>query len=188
MNCPDRRTWPSVPWVTVIALASVGCLEMGDWPGPDAAADPVAQPEARIVPLGDGQFALEGLHVPDPIPIETAPVTGTVTYQGQPLEDYRVYFYASDHPAQEPATARIDHAGRFSLSVREPDDGAILGINEVWFAYDPELPMQTPGLETPFELPPPKVRLPEKYLDRERASLTIEVTAQGINDLALNLQ
>lgn len=122
------------------------------------------------------------------IPIETAPVTGTATYKGKPLENYRIFFYASGDRAQEPATGRIDADGRFSLSVREADDGAIVGKNEIWFAYDPPLPEQVPGMEVPFDIPPPSVKLPEKYLDREQSELTVEVPTEGLRDYKIELQ
>jgi hypothetical protein len=122
------------------------------------------------------------------IPIETARVHGTATYQGKALENYRVFFYQSGHAAQEPATGRVGPDGHFSLSVRAPDDGAMIGTNEVWFAYDPEIPEQVPGLETAYDLPPPSVELPREYLDRKTSGLTVEVPAQGLEGYALNLE
>ena len=125
---------------------------------------------------------------PEIIPIETAPVTGTAIYQGKPLEDYRVFFYVSGHAAQEPATGRIGPAGCFSLSVRKPEDGAIIGTNQVWFAYDPPLPEQVPGMETPITVPPPKVELPEQYLDRDKSGLTVEVPPEGLSGYVIELE
>lgn len=130
-------------------------------------------------------FIASGCGEPGPT---TAPVTGTATYQGKPLEDYRVVFYASGDSAQEPATGRIGPDGRFSLSVRKPDDGAIVGDNQVWFAYDPELPEQVPGMEVPVTLPPPKVKLPVRYLDRDKSGLTVEVPPDGLDDYKLELK
>ncbi len=92
-----------------------------------------------------------------PIPIETAPVSGTATLNGKPLEDYRVSFYLMGHPAQEPSIGRVDANGRFTLTTRELNDGAMIGKNEVWLTYDPELPEEIPGRETGTPPPPPKV-------------------------------
>jgi hypothetical protein len=111
-----------------------------------------------------------GYSGPPIIPIDTAPVNGIATFEGKPLEDYRVYFYCASDAAKEPASDRIKPDGSFSLSVRKPGDGAIIGTNKVWFRYDPVLPEQTPGLETAVNIPPPKVKLPEKYLDGESKS------------------
>lgn len=124
---------------------------------------------------------------PEIIPIQTAPVTGTATFEGQPLENYRVYFFAAGSAAQEPATARIDAAGHFALSVREANDGAIVGTNHVWFSYDPPLPEQTPGLEEPFDLPAPKVKLPDQYLSQSKSGLSVEVPADGLQEYKIEL-
>lgn len=123
-----------------------------------------------------------------PIPIETAPVSGTATYQGKPLEGYRVFFFDLGHPAQEPATGRVAPDGSFTLSVREEDDGAMVGLNQVWLVYDPEVPPQTPGLEGPVTFPPPKVKPPEKYMSRTTSGLTVEVPASGLADYKLELK
>jgi hypothetical protein len=122
------------------------------------------------------------------IPIETAPVNGTATYQGKPLEDYRVYFYAESAAAKEPATGKIDAEGNFTLSVRDPGDGGNVGKNVVWFAYDPTLPEEIPGRETGKAPPPPKVVLPKKYLNQETSGLSVEITKDGLKDYKLDLK
>jgi hypothetical protein len=128
-----------------------------------------------------------GPAAPEIIPIETAPVTGTATYDGKPLENYRVYFFTSEHPAQEPATARIAADGTFSLSVREPDDGAIIGTNKIWFAYDPPVPDQVPGFEKPYDLPPPSVELPQEYLSQDKSPLSVDVPEGGLENYKIQL-
>lgn len=142
----------------------------------------------RLIVLGTLAISIgSGCGESGPIPVETAPVTGSATYQGKPLENYRVFFYVSGDRAQEPATARIGADGLFSLSVREPDDGAVVGTNEIWFAYDPELPEEIPGMETGRAPPPPTVKLPEKYLDREKSGLTVDVPPDGLKDYKIEL-
>jgi hypothetical protein len=123
-----------------------------------------------------------------PIPIETAPVKGIASYQGKPLEGYRVFFYSDKDAAHEPASGWIDAEGRFSLSVREPDDGAIIGPNQIWFVYDPPLPEQPPGMEGAIKVPPPKVQLPPTYLKRETSGLSVEVPEDGLTDYKLELK
>jgi len=125
---------------------------------------------------------------PPIVPIDTAPVSGTAMFEGKPLEDYRVYFFCGTDAAKEPATDRIKADGSFSLSVRKPGDGAIIGSNKVWFSYDPVLPEETPGLESGKAPPPPKVKLPDKYLDGEKSELTVEVPAAGLKDYKLDLK
>lgn len=125
---------------------------------------------------------------PPIIPIDTATVTGNATFEGKPLEDYRVYFYCESGAAKEPATDRIKADGSFTLSIRKPGDGAIIGMNKIWFSYDPVMPEQQPGLETVVPLPPPKVKLPEKYLSAEKSGLSVEVTDSGLQDYKLDLK
>lgn len=122
------------------------------------------------------------------IPIDTAPVTGTATFEGKPLEDYRVYFYCEADAAKEPATDRIKADGSFTLSVRNPGDGAIIGSNKIWFSYDPPLPEEIPGQESGKAPPPPKVKLPEKYLSAETSGLAVEVPPSGLKDYKLDLK
>lgn len=129
-----------------------------------------------------------GDHGPTPVTIQTAPVSGTANYEGKPLEDYRIFFFNMGDAAQEPATDRIKADGSFTLSVRQPGDGAIIGMNQVWLKYDPELPPEVPGQESGTPPPPPKVKLPEKYLDRKTSGITVDVPAEGLKDYKLDLK
>lgn len=129
-----------------------------------------------------------GPAVPPIIPIDTASVTGTATYEGQPLEDYRVYFFCEAAAAKEPATGRVDKDGKFTLSVRNPNDGAMIGTNKVWLKYDPELPAEIPGRESGTPPPPAKVKLPKMYMSAEESGLTVEVPAGGLTDYKLELK
>ena len=124
---------------------------------------------------------------PKIIPITTASVSGTATYQGKPLEDYRVYFFNSGDAAQEPAVGRVSADGKFELTIRDRK-GAVVGPNKVWLVYEPEAPEQEPGKEKPFTPPPPKVVLPKKYTTPETSDLTAEVPAAGIPDFKIDLQ
>ncbi len=125
---------------------------------------------------------------PELIAIETSRVTGIATFGGKPLEDYRVYFYCDASAAKEPATDRIKADGSFDLSVRFPGDGAIVGMNKVWFSYDPQLPEEVPGMETGLAPPPAKVKLPEKYLSADSSGITVDVPAGGLTDHKLELK
>lgn len=122
------------------------------------------------------------------IPIVTAPVNGTVMYEGKPLENYRVFFYVPGDAAQEPASGRIQSDGSFSLTVREPGDGAIVGLNQVWLKYDPPLPETEPGIDAPILVPPPTTKIPEKYLDRFESGLTVDVPLEGLRDYKIELE
>lgn len=132
--------------------------------------------------------SLAGCGPDGPVPIETAPVTGTATFNGKPLEDYRVFFFSSGHPAQEPATGRVGADGRFTLGIREEDDGAMVGPNQVWLKFDPPMPESVPGVDAPWTPPPPTIKIPEKYLDRDQSGLKVDVPPDGLTDYKLELQ
>lgn len=121
-------------------------------------------------------------------PIVTAPVDGVATFEGKPLENYRVFFYCEKDAAQEPATGRVGADGSFVLSVRTEGDGAIVGTNRVWLTYDPPLPEQTPGMETAVDVPEPAVKLPEKFTSAETSGISVEVPKAGLKGYKLELK
>jgi hypothetical protein len=108
----------------------------------------------------------------------TAQVTGTVTYNGQPVEGASVTF-SPNVPVAEAGTAkaafgRTDASGKFTLRTYEPDDGAIPGEYRVAISkFDQPLPALPEGYdeerdyEPPDENAPPpppaKSLIPERY-------------------------
>ena len=125
---------------------------------------------------------------PKVIPIQTAKVTGVAKFYGKPLENYRVFFYCDTAAANDPATGLVQKDGTFTLTVRNPGDGAIVGPNKIWLTYDPPLPEETPGMESGKAPPPPTVKLPSKYLDSSTSGLSVEVTTAGLADYLLDLK
>lgn len=72
---------------------------------------------------------------------ETAPVSGTVIYRGQPVANATVTFIGPG--AARFSVGQTDAAGAFRLTTYDPDDGAIVGENVVTVvraAEDPDLP------------------------------------------------
>lgn len=122
------------------------------------------------------------------VPIKTAKVTGTATFNGKPLEDYKVYFYCDQAEAKEPATGIVKADGTFTLGVRVAGDGAIVGANKIWLTYDPPVPEQPAGMELAWNPPPPKVKLPEKYMSMDTSGLTVDVPPSGIADYKIDLK
>lgn len=116
--------------------------------------------------------------------LEIAPVSGVATLGGKPLENYRIYMYVADNDVQEPATARIDSEGKFTMSTRSPGDGAAVGKNKVFFRYDPPAPE---GVDGPWTPPPPKVSLPAKYTEADSSGIEIDVTRSGLTDHKIEL-
>jgi hypothetical protein len=96
-----------------------------------------------------------------PVNPDMAPVSGTVTYQGQPVADANVAFHADERGS----FAVTDSQGRFQLQSEQPGDGAIPGeysvsISKMEIAvpqfdeghpqYVPPPPPQIPGAEKIF--------------------------------------
>ncbi len=119
--------------------------------------------------------------------IETASVSGRLTYRGQPLESYRVCFFAQENGATEPAIGRTDAQGNFTLGVRRPGDGAVIGINQVWILYDPDLPVDA-NPEALSKLSQPKIKLPPKYNSPTTAGLEVVVPKTGLANYHLDLK
>jgi hypothetical protein len=120
---------------------------------------------------------------------KAVPVSGTVTYQGRPLEGYRVTFMPDG--GRRPAVGVTDAAGKFTMGTNDAGDGAPPGLSKVAFVWVPPSTGQ-PGQETitdnPANLPKPKIKLPDKYGDPEKSGITQEVPKRGIKDLKFDLQ
>lgn len=120
--------------------------------------------------------------------LETAPVSGTLTYQGQPLSSFLVVFTPVD--GRRPATGRTDSAGRFQLGTNAPGDGAVVGAHKISVAFDPDTGVdstQAMPIEDPAEMPKPPVEIPAKYANPETSGLTQDVPASGVTDLKIDL-
>jgi hypothetical protein len=119
---------------------------------------------------------------------KVVPVSGVVTYQGKPLEGYRVTFMPTD--GRRPAIGLTDAEGKFALGTNEVGDGAVVGTHKVAFVWAPPV-IGEPGQETvtdnPANLPKPKTRIPDKYTDPEKSGITQEVPSRGISDLRFEL-
>lgn len=59
----------------------------------------------------------------------TAPVSGTVTLNGQPLEGATVVFMGEG--ASQAASGKTDASGKYQLTTFEPNDGAVIGNHQV---------------------------------------------------------
>lgn len=120
------------------------------------------------------------------IPFEdTVPVTGIATFQGKPLESYRVYF---SNQTNRTASGITGPDGRFTLGTNNQGDGAPVGTHKVWLMYEPNVEVAA-GQETPEAAgPPPKVKLPTKYTNPTASGLTVEVPEDGLTDYKLELK
>ena len=120
---------------------------------------------------------------------ERVPVSGRVTYQGEPVTTGTVYFWPEQGPQ---ARGTIGPDGRYRLRTFEKEDGAVPGKHTVTIEAK-EVSAGGPdpkSMDEEFELfsdpdaeslAKPRVRwlVPEQYANRATSGLTAEVTPDG---------
>jgi len=132
----------------------------------------------------------------------TSPVSGTVTYDGQPVDGATVAFQSAD--GSRSAVGVTDAGGKYTLTTFESGDGAVPGEYQVKiFKYEVEA-TEGPGgeidMDSPEYVPPeiagegatedsgePENLLPEKYNDPTTSGLTATVS-EGENTLDFPLE
>jgi hypothetical protein len=121
---------------------------------------------------------------------KVVPVSGTLTFQGKPLEQYRVTFLPTD--GRRAAVGITDVAGKFVLGTNDVGDGAPAGKHKVAIVWAPPASAGTPGQEAIVDdlskLPKPKIKIPDKYGNPETSGLEQEIPAGGVSDLKIDLQ
>jgi hypothetical protein len=107
-------------------------------------------------------------------------VSGTVTYQGKPLETGTITFYDTAHNAP---TAEINKDGTYSIPKVAAGKAKIAVVMPMPIAFKSG---DLPGAGKPAE--PLKVpTLPAKYADPEKSGLTFEVnTGSNTHDVKLD--
>ena len=105
-------------------------------------------------------------------------VTGTVTYDGKPLDNGYVTIIP-DGPG-ESASGQIGSDGKFTLTTFRPDDGVKPGNYKVRIAsYKSEAKMNDPTSGKPA--------IPDKYFDAAKSGLTVVIENKSTQTLELNL-
>lgn len=126
---------------------------------------------------------------------ETYSATGTVTYNGQTVEEATVMFLPIDAgaPDTRAAVGRTDASGKFVLTTFEGGDGALPGSYKIAIhkTFQPPVPEDEtaeggPGGGEPPS-PPAQELLPIKYKDPNTSGLTAEVSASGANTFTFDL-
>ena len=120
---------------------------------------------------------------------KVVPVSGTLTYNGQPLENYQVTFLPTD--GRRAATGVADADGKFTMGTNKAGDGAPPGTHKVAIVWAPpttDLPGHEQIIDDPSLLPKPPVEIPAKYGNPETSGLTQEVPDEGIEDLKIDLK
>ena len=125
---------------------------------------------------------------------ELRPVSGTVTYNGEPLDDAIVAFYNEN--SSRLASGHTDADGKFFLTSYKQNDGAIPGDHTVMVTKaemidDEETP--APSMDETLDAEPQKksaVRLlvPEKYTLVATTPLVISVSEDGPNEVTIKLE
>ena len=104
---------------------------------------------------------------------ELVPVSGKVTYKGQPLKHGNILFQPSAGP---PAKGEIGPDGSFTLSTLKNNDGAVIGKHRVQvICTAPPAKPANPDEETPSA----KSLIPEKYSNYATSEITVEVVKGG---------
>lgn len=108
----------------------------------------------------------------------TAKVSGTVSFQGAPLESGTIMFFPV--AGGKHAVGMIKDGGAFSLSTFESEDGALIGDHKVVLNISYEQPDGQP-------VPASVKRVPKKYADRETTPLSAQVKADGENQFTFEV-
>ncbi len=109
---------------------------------------------------------------------ETYPVSGVVTFNGEPLTEAMILFQSNSDPPQG-AVGRTDKNGRYRLRTFEEGDGAVAGTHSVLILKQ-ESPTPSEADPRDSKTPPPaRSLIPERYSQFETSGLTVEVTEDG---------
>lgn len=107
----------------------------------------------------------------------TAPVTGTVTFQGEAVRGGTVTFHPKG--AGNPGVGWLDEEGHFSVATYYDDDGAVVGEHSVTVDMPPPLD----GVD-----PKDIFHVPKAYTNPESTPLTVDVPDEGVDDIKLVLE
>ncbi len=105
-----------------------------------------------------------------------APVTGTVTWQGQPVADAEVLFMPK---GSRPANGTTDSQGHYKLSTFGQGDGAVIGQHAV------TVTKRVAISDAPYS--PERSEIPEQYSGLTTSDLKADVTAAGPNEFNFDL-
>lgn len=111
------------------------------------------------------------------------PVSGTVTYQGEPLSHGAVVFMPESGTTGPQAVGHIQADGTFQMQTAG-QSGAVVGKHRVAV----HCRQQPKPAEQRSMGPAPKSLIPEKYSNPETSSLQIDVPKGGDNDADIALQ
>jgi hypothetical protein len=130
-----------------------------------------------------------------------APVSGVVSFQGQPLAGAQVSFHNDKSPRV--ASGVTDAQGKFTLTTFDPGDGAIIGEHRVSIAklqgaselssasaadptaaYGSGMAAAASGKMSTLQ----KNELPAKFANPTSSGLTVTVTKEGPNEFPFDIK
>ena len=114
----------------------------------------------------------------------TLKVTGTVTYNGEPVEGASVAFIPENG---RPASGTTDASGKFTLSTFESGDGAVPGKHTVAISEQPDESEPMPGTPEAENWQPSEARFPEKYSDAKQSGFTAQVELGKTNEFTFDM-
>ena len=103
--------------------------------------------------------------------LDTAPLSGKVTYQGNPVPWGTVSFQPVDRKVGRPAMADIKTDGSYEVATLEHDKGLMAGEYKV-SVYAPESPMYKPSAEQKAAAARIKLPTPSRYSSPDTSGLT----------------
>lgn len=121
--------------------------------------------------------------------LDLVPVTGIVKLDDAPLPNALVTFYPEDTKGFS-ATATTDEEGKFSLTTKNPGDGAIVGKHKVTVRERPPEQSEEITSGDAYEPTDPKAasKIPLHFSRVEESGISKEVTASGDNDFVIELK
>lgn len=123
---------------------------------------------------------------------ERTPVSGIVTYNGEPVEGALVTFTPTELTGSG-ANGRTDADGRFEMGTYEATDGVRPGSYQVSITKVPVTIADQPSEDDPNYDPnasteaEPQNVLPAKYADWSTSGFTVDVGNEAITDLKFEL-
>ena len=120
--------------------------------------------------------------------LPTYQVTGTVNYQGKPLDGADVILQFTEH--NKASFGRTNSSGQFTLGTYESSDGALAGEALITVSKWEQLPANTtpiagqPGYDPSKAYIPekePKLLVPKKYTDFSTSGLKTVIDASASN-------
>lgn len=119
---------------------------------------------------------------------KVVPVSGTLTFKGQPLEHHQVTLQPED--GRRAAIGVSDATGKFTLGTNDVADGAPPGRSRVAVVFAPPTvdTSLTAGGADNASLPKPKVKIPAKYNNAQTSKLTRDIAEAGESDLKIDLE